>query len=210
MGHVVILGLMGGVGSGKSTVARAFGSHGAHVLDADAIAHACLAESSIVDRIRDAFGDDVIVDGEVDRARLGAIVFDAPDRLAALNRIVHPAVRAEIHRRLEEIGRLDGPQVAVLDVPLLLESELNQLCHRRLFVDAPEAIRRERVVRDRGWAPDELERREKNQKPLADKRAAADYTVENAGDVDLISSRALTILGELLQTAAESDSGGTV
>lgn len=203
MGNVTILGLLGGVGSGKSTVARALADLGAIVLDADRIAHDVLAEPAVVRAIHETFGDAALGrDDTVDRTRLAGIVFEDPERLAALNAIVHPQVGSRIRARIEAIrNEASDPRVVVLDVPLLLESQLNTLCDKRLFVDTPLDVRVARVRESRGWSEDELLRREKNQKPLAEKLEAADYKVRNTGPADPILARLRAIYGELIHSA---------
>ncbi|MBI4574978.1 MAG: dephospho-CoA kinase [Planctomycetes bacterium] len=182
LGRVTIVGLVGGIGSGKSTVAGFFAEEGAHVIDADELAHQALRQVATRRSVVEAFGQGVLgTDGEVDRRRLAAQVFGDGARVARLNGIVHPAVRAEVRRRLEAHDA-EGGGVAVLDVPLLLEGPLASLCDHVVFVDAPRAERAARVRSGRGWDEAELERREAHQTPLERKRVQADWVVANGGE----------------------------
>lgn len=193
MERVKILGLLGGIGSGKSTIARMLERRGATILDADRMAHECLARPDVVAAIEQRFGRSVLAaTGGIDRASLAARVFGAPQELAALNALIHPLVRERMEREIVQ-ARDHGAPLIVLDVPLLLESPLDRLCDARLFIDVPEAERQRRVQSTRGWNAAELARRELSQRSLAEKRRAAQFIVDNARpapaverDVDLI------------------------
>ncbi|MBI4878495.1 MAG: dephospho-CoA kinase [Planctomycetes bacterium] len=203
MANLIVLGLLGGIGSGKSTVARFFQEFGAVVLDADAMARAELDREPAKGAILKEFGTSLLdEEGSIDRERLGDIVFRDPERLRRLNGMVHPLVRREVRRRLEELraapGATSGAVLVLLDVPLLLESELNALCDRRLFVEAPLELRVERVRAYRGWSGDELERREKNQKSIDEKRAGADYKVINDGALAPVRAQIRAIFQDLI------------
>ncbi len=193
-----VVGLLGGIASGKSTVAGMFRDAGVAVIDADRLAHRCLAEPEIVAAIRAAFGDGVLAaDGAIDRRRLGEIAFMGADSKRRLEAIVHPCVRRKIDAELEAISRAGSPRIVLLDVPLLLETDLNARCAARIFVDAPIEERRARVERDRGWARGELDRREIFQKAAEEKRAAAEYTIANVGPLEPLRARVREVLSEL-------------
>jgi dephospho-CoA kinase len=179
-----VVGILGAIGSGKSTVSRLLRDLGASVIDADHMAHQVLDEPEVIDAIRAAFGGDVLdAHGHVERRKLAARVFttDDPAALERLNAIVHPRVRQRIESELAR-ARRDGTSVVVLDVPLLLESGLAGLCDRLLFVQAPQAARMRRLA-ERGWSGGDLERREARQTALDDKRSRAHVVIENDGDV---------------------------
>jgi len=198
LGDLTVLGLYGGVGSGKSTVAALFQELGALVIDADRIAHECLDQQAVREEVVAEFGSSVLgPTGRVERSRLAKVVFLDEERRARLNQIIHPEVRRRIRDRLEVCAREESGRLVVLDVPLLLESELETLCDRRLFVDAPLEIRSRRVQAIRGWKPGELERREKTQKSIEEKRAIADYMIENEGTLALLRARVRAIFQEL-------------
>jgi dephospho-CoA kinase len=182
MFHTAVLGLLGGIGSGKSTVAAFLSEQGAIVLDADAIAHDLLTDPSIITEVTAAFGRDVMsTNGSVDRAALGSIVFSdiSSNKLSVLEEIIHPRVRQVILDELARAKRINHPLV-VLDIPLLLESPLLQECHRLLFVDTSRKNRLERVAM-RDWDESEFNRREALQASLELKEERADDTVLNNG-----------------------------
>ena len=181
---MIVIGVTGGVGTGKSTVARMFGRRGAVVLDADRITHELMRPGTAVTRrIRARFGPEVVAPGGgVDRRRLGARVFGSRARLKELTRIIHPAVRGKIRERLRETRRRDPGAVAVLDIPLLFESG-----HYRpdavVVVTAPPRAAARRLKRRSGWSAREVRRRSSFQMPLREKAGRADFVVHNGGSL---------------------------
>ena len=178
-----VIGLLGGVGAGKTTVAGMLRDLGASVHDADRAAHEALREPEARAEAVSLLGNEVLgPDGEVDRAKAARRVFDDPDALKGLEGILHPRVR----RRMEawmSAEREKGAPALVLDIPLLAEAGLDALCDVLLFVDAPEEVRDARGRSDRGWAPGEAARRQARQGELAAKRARAQALIPNAGDL---------------------------
>jgi dephospho-CoA kinase len=178
--------LLGGVASGKSTVAELLVKRGAVLLDADRMAHAVLEQADVAAQVAEAFGAGVKDDhGRVDRKRLAEVVFRDPAKLKKLEALVHPHVIASILTRLSELAQPAGRErkVAILDVPLAGEAGLMESVDLRVFVEASEETRRRRARENRSWSPGELERREARQLPIAEKRAKADVVVRNDGDV---------------------------
>ena len=175
------VGLSGGIGSGKSTVARALSRRGAIVIDADAIAREVVEPgepglAAVVER----FGPEVLDgDGRLDRPKLAALVFDDAAARADLNAIVHPRVAAETARR---IAAAPSDAVVVIDVPLLVEAARSGY-DAVVIVEAPEAVRLERLV-DRGMSPDDARRRMAAQASDADRRKVADVVIDNSGSED--------------------------
>ncbi len=189
MMQTTVLGLLGGIGSGKSTVAGFLSDQGAIVLDADAIAHDALADSDIRAELVAALGAGILqANGTIDRDALGAIVFSpsGSTQLSVLQGIIHPRVRQVILEELARAKSINHPLV-VLDIPLLLESPLLKECHTLLFIDACRSVRLERVAR-RGWDESEFTRREALQPSLSMKKERADDTVSN--DDNLKETRA--------------------
>ena len=172
------VGLSGGIGSGKSTVARALARRGAIVIDADAIAREVVepgqpALTGVVER----FGPEVLDGaGRLDRPKLAALVFDDAGARADLNAIVHPRVAAETARR---IAAAPADAVVVIDVPLLVEAARSGY-DAVVIVEAPEAVRLERLVA-RGMSPDDARRRMAAQAGDADRRKVADVILDNGG-----------------------------
>ncbi|GAB1512451.1 dephospho-CoA kinase [Actinophytocola sp. KF-1] len=176
------VGLTGGIGSGKSTVARRLAEHGAVVIDADKIAREVVEPGTDgLAEIRAAFGDDVISDGALDRAKLAQRVFTDEAARATLNGIVHPRIGART-AELMAAAPVDG--IVVHDVPLLVENHLGPAYHLVLVVDAPEEERVHRVVRDRGMSEQDARARIKAQATEEARRAAADVWLDNGGSPD--------------------------
>ncbi|MCA9014880.1 MAG: dephospho-CoA kinase, partial [Planctomycetaceae bacterium] len=184
---IPVIGILGGIGSGKSSVVRGVTGLKLFIIDADKIGHELLARSSVRDRIANEFGANVIsVDGQVDRGQLGRIVFaeteDGAHARRQLEEILHPAIRSEITTKLKTIP--DDTDAIVLDAALLLEAGWDSQCDRLIFVDTPQHLRQERVKSNRGWSAEELARREAAQWDLRRKRDAADGVVDNSGTPD--------------------------
>ena len=193
--HPVIIGLLGGIAAGKSTVAGLFSEHGFLVVDADAVAREVVAEPAVAQRIRDRFGAAVMrADGSLDRAELASLVFCDPSARKDLEAITHPEVRARIGADLQAARGRGEP--VVLDVPLLLEGGLIEACDHCVFLEVDPAVRRARAA-ERGWEKGELERREANQAPLEDKRARCGFTVQNDGDLLATRAQVAEIVGQL-------------
>jgi dephospho-CoA kinase len=174
--------LTGNIASGKSWVARVWQRLGAHVIDADELARRAVEPGSAgLAAVRDVFGEAVIAaDGSLDRARLREIVFNDDAKRVALERIVHPEV-ARLREREEVRLAERGVSLVVHMVPLLFEAGLEDTVDAIVFVDAPDAVRRERLVRERGLDVAEAERMIAAQQPAARKRARADWIIDNAG-----------------------------
>lgn len=179
----VVIGLTGGIGSGKTTVAREFARLGAVVLDADAMCSKLHETPDVRAAIRERWGRAVFRDdGKVHRAKLAEAVFGNPAELAALNALLHPKVVERIKREVADLRRSGEPGLCVIDAPLLMESGLARVCDAIVFVDCDKAERARRLARDRGWAPGEMERREAHQQPLEQKRAVASFVIDNNAD----------------------------
>ena len=178
--RTVLVGLTGGIGAGKSTVARLLAARGALILDADVAAREVVAPGSDgLAAVIAEFGDTVVgPDGALDRAALAAVVFADPDRRGALNAITHPRVRAWMAERV--VAAPEG-SVVVQDIPLLVESGLAGLFELVVVVDAADPIRVARLVRDRGMTEQEASARIAAQAPRGQRLAAADVVIDNDG-----------------------------
>src|SRR6185503_2708362 len=197
----MVVGLLGGIGSGKSTVASLLAESGAEVVDADRLAHQVLRMPSARSRVVSRFGSGVLgPDGEVDRKRLAEVVFSDRRSLEDLNGIIHPAVIDEILARVRSHRTAErGPGTAgllVLDVPLLSESPLGNECDALVFVDADREVRRERL-RARGWDDREMERRESFQASLEDKSRMARFHIDNSGPLEETRAAVGRLLADL-------------
>lgn len=183
----LVLGVLGGIASGKSAVARLLAGPDGVVIDADRIAREVLESAPVRAEVTQALGADLLQpDGALDRARLARRVFDDPAARRKLESLTHPRVRARVRGLLDEARARGVPRI-VLDVPLLLENDgqhgLVAECDALVFVDADVRAREARAQASRGWAPGEVARREAAQMPLETKRERADHVLHNAGDL---------------------------
>ncbi len=186
-----IIGLIGGVASGKSFVAELLQELGCVCINADRVGHDLLDSPMILLRIKQSFGSDVIgPDGTVDRNRLGGIVFgddeSSKERREKLNEIMHPAIRASVVREICRLQESDAPPRAiVIDAPLLIEAGWESACDWIFFVDTPETVRLQRA-RERGWTESHWRDREQSQLDLEKKRRAATHFLPgNASQLEL-------------------------
>lgn len=185
-GRSLVIGVLGGIASGKSAVARLLAGREGLVISADELAREALDTPAVLARVRTRFGPQAIgPDGRADRAALAAAIFD-PERGAALRSELeswtHPLVRDRIRER-SSAARASGVPRIVLDVPLLLENDaqhgLARLCDVLVFVDVRDDERERRARRERGWASGEVARREAAQLPLHEKRQRAQHVIQN-------------------------------
>lgn len=177
-----LVALTGGIGSGKSTVSSLLAEHGALIVDADAIVHELQApRQPLLDRLAERFGAGIIrADGSLDRGALAAVAFSDDDALADLNAIVHPAVRAEMSRRVADASGTD--RVVVMDVPLLdVRADFDVL--GVIVVDIPVELAVERLVGYRGMNEDDARARIAKQITREERLAAADRVIDNSGDL---------------------------
>lgn len=193
-----VIGLLGGIASGKSAVARLLAGERGVVIDADALAREELGSPEMRARLAASFGPGVLrPDGSPDREALARRVFASAADRARLEGWIHPRVRARIRAALAE-ARAAGRTPVVLDVPLLLENDaqhgLAGECDFLVFVEADARLRDRRAVERRGWSPGEVLRREGAQLPLAEKRARARHVIENEGDLDELAARVVRLL----------------
>jgi len=184
-GHVLRVGLTGNIAAGKSMVAGWLDELGCHVLDADALGHACMAPGEPARaEIVEAFGDGILdEDGAVDRARLGRLVFADADARRRLESILHPRIRRREQELLARWARTVSRGVAVTEATLIFESGGDDRYDRMVVVVAPDDVRMERL-RDRGMDRDEASRRMAAQMDQAEKARRADYVVVNDGTPD--------------------------
>jgi dephospho-CoA kinase len=185
---VILVGLTGGIGSGKSTVSSLLAARGAVIVDADAVTRELQRPGQpVLTAIVERFGQGVLLpDGELDRPALAAMVFSDAEALKELNAIVHPAVGAEIARRIEAASETDA--VVVLDIPLLAENPRKGLA-ATVVVDTPVDVAVERLVRLRGMDEEDARARIARQATREERAAGADRIIDNAGDLAALEAQ---------------------
>ncbi len=195
-----VIGLTGGIATGKSTFARALRARGVAVVDADALARAAVAPGSpALARIAEAFGPQALApDGSLDRRWMAARVFADPAERRRLEAITHPAVRDAM---LAEVARIAaaGHELAFYDVPLLYEVGLDSTLDSVVVVWTPREVQLERAIRRDGLAPADAEARLAAQLSLDEKAARADFVVDNTGPLEGLSDKADRLLADLRQ-----------
>ncbi|WP_327230072.1 dephospho-CoA kinase [Streptomyces murinus] len=200
------VGLTGGIGAGKSEVSRLLVEHGAVLIDADRIAREVVAPGTPgLAAVVEAFGPDILAeDGSLDRPRLGSIVFADPDRLAALNSIVHPLVGAR-SRELEEAA---APEAVVIhDVPLLTENGLAPFYDLVIVVDAGPETQLDRLIRLRGMTEEDARARMAAQATREQRRAIADIVIDNDVPLDALRKRVDAVWDDLVHRAHARSAG---
>jgi dephospho-CoA kinase len=203
---MLLVGLTGNIGSGKSTVAQLLSERGATIIDADVLARRAVevgtaAYVSIVER----WGTSILgADGSVDRGALRRIVFSEPQELEQLNAIVHPEVE-RMRGALVEQARQRGDRLVVCDIPLLFERRMTDDFDRIVLVDAPRPVRLERLVRERGLRETEAMAMIVAQIPAELKRARADFVIDNVGTLTQLDQRVSEVWSALLAAAEATE-----
>ncbi len=205
----LVVGLVGGIGSGKSTVAAELAAGGCVVVDSDKAAKEILTRPDVRDTLVEWWGPEILDgSGVVDRRRIASIVFADAAQRTRLEALVHPLIKQERDQTIARVGALaasvgesTGGMVCV-DAPLLFEAGVDRECDAVVFVEAPREARLERV-KSRGWDEGELGRREAAQMPLEEKRRRAGLVIVNDGDLAQLRARAAALLEELRRMARE-------
>ncbi|MFE5122442.1 dephospho-CoA kinase [Streptomyces sp. NPDC056669] len=198
------LGLTGGIGAGKSEVSRILTSLGAVLIDSDRIAREVVEPGTPgLAAVVTEFGPEVLTaDGHLDRPKLGGIVFNDPERLSALNAIIHPLVR---DRSVELQAAAAPDAVVVHDVPLLAENKLAPLYDLVMVVDATPETQLDRLIRLRGMAEDEARARMAAQATRADRLAIADVVIDNNGPIEALEPQITKVWADLVKRAADAE-----
>lgn len=198
----MIVGLTGGIASGKSTVARMLLEHGAVLVDCDVLAHQALKPGQAAyDEVIAAFGPRIVLPGgEIDRARLGEVVFSDAQARRRLEGIVHPAVLRMAATEIETY-QTQGHRVIILDAPLLIEAGLLQWVQRLIVVFADEEVQAQRLMARNGLGEEEAKRRIASQMPLSEKVKLADYVIDNSGGVGATTAQVDKVWEDILNHA---------
>ncbi len=184
---MLLIGLTGGIGAGKSSVSAGLAERGAAVIDADAIVKELQQPGTVVfDEMVERFGAGIVApDGGLDRAAVAEVVFTDPKALADLSMIVHPRVHEEIERRLAELAETD--RVVILDVPLLVESGRDDMA-AMIVVDLDPDVAVRRLVEHRGFSEEDARNRIAKQASRSERLEKADLVIDNHGDTEALSA----------------------
>lgn len=187
-----VLGIVGGVASGKSAVAQEFARLGAVILDGDQVGHEVLRDPEVIAAFREQWGDEVVgPDGQILRPAVARRVFGADEAATHqrefLNSVTHPRIHDRLHDRLNKL-RAQHVEVAVIDAALLYETGWSQLCDGMVFVDVPRSLRVQRAA-ERGWSAEDFAAREASQWPVEEKRDRATWVIDNAGPLRQIAAQ---------------------
>jgi dephospho-CoA kinase len=179
-----LIGLLGGIGSGKSQVAAGFAKNRGYLIVADRLGHEALEQPDIVTSIAQRWGDRAFNEQrKVDRKKLGKIVFASPVERTNLEYLVFPWIEKRIREEIKLADANKEVNFIVLDAAIMLEAGWNQLCDKLIYIHAPRKLRLERLAQNRGWTAEDVEKRESAQMPLSDKAMRADVAIDNSGSL---------------------------
>jgi dephospho-CoA kinase len=192
-----IIGITGGIASGKSTVSLYLQELGFTIVDADLASRAVVEPGEeAYHQVVKAFGEDILLtDGNIDRVKLGSIIFNDQEKRLLLNGIVHPAVRNWM-RLKTEAALSSGEETVFMDIPLLFESKLTFMVDKTLLIYVDEQVQLQRLMNRNGLSETEAFARINSQMPLADKKALADAVIDNNGDINETKRQVKSILSE--------------
>ena len=195
MRRKLLVGLVGGIGSGKSSVAAALRQHGGWIIDADQLGHQALHQPAIRAAIRERWGSVVFDEtGAVDRRKLAGVVFTHPEERKALESLVHPWIGQAIRAAAENALNDPKCRFVVLDAAIMLEAGWSEVCDNLIYVQSPPEQRLQRVARQRGWTAQDMQKRELAQLPLTEKAARADHILENTGSFEQLNQQVEELL----------------
>ena len=194
---LIILGLTGGIGSGKTRVAKIFRELGAKLIEADKIAYTIINHPQIKRALLKWYGDGIIKKtGQIDRKKLAELSFNNFENIGRLNKLTHPYIKKEISNQLRQLNnnhKLKKTGVVVIDAPLLLETGLDKFCDYITFIKTSYKIRLKRVLISRKWNSTEIKKREQYQIPLSKKQSKADFIINNNKLLDITTSQVKNI-----------------
>ncbi len=204
---MLIVGLTGGVASGKTAVSKCLSKEGAYIIDADQIARELVRPSAPAWReLIKVFGNEILdQDGTIHRKKLAAIVFSDPRKRNLLNQIIHPRIKEEIDRRKEGIGRKDPAAIIVIDGALLVELGQHREMDKLIVVTSQESQQMERLKQREGISEEEARRIVSSQMPAAEKVKVADFVIPNEGSLEETERVAREVFQELKRIALQQD-----
>lgn len=197
----IVIGILGGIGSGKSTVARMFEKLGAVRIDADEIAREVREQPETTEKIKQTWGEEVFTDGRVDRKKLAKAAFSSRNELDRLNAIIHPEVISRINEAIDCASV--GHKAVVLDAPLLVETGFDSTCSVLIYVDAKSDIRKKRAEVGKDLSGLDLESREKFQISLDKKSEMSHHAIDNNSSENLTFQQVSEIWVKLHNSSAE-------
>lgn len=191
-----VIGLVGGIGAGKSTVGGLLVRHGGRIVAGDPLGHEALEQPEIRSRVLDVWGgrDILLPNGAIDRKRLGRIVFPSPVERTRLEHLVHPYIEMRIREEIAKAQADPTVKYVVLDAAILLEAGWYEICDKLVYVDAPRDVRLARVERQRGWTDADLANREAVQMPGELKKQRADAVVDNGATAEATAAQVEALL----------------
>ena len=202
----VVVGVVGGIASGKSQVTRMLGAMNATIISADEIAHRVLMEPEVIDLLLKSFGKNILIENgdhpgltrAIDRKKLASLVFgdsaDSQTMRKKLEAIVHPRIRQIAKSELDTLKQDASTHLIILDAPLLIEGGWLPYCDRVIYVDSPDAMRKQRAI-ERGWSAQEWQDRESAQMSLSEKKKHATDVLVNDGTIQQLTQRVLELTG---------------
>lgn len=204
-----VVGLTGGIGSGKSTVAERLTGHGVVVIDADDIARAVVVPGSpVLAALAEEFGDEIVLDdGTLDRARLARLAFASTDAKRRLEAITHPAIDDGLESALAAVRQAGVEPVVVIDHPLLIETGRTEALDGLIVVIAPADVRRRRLLVERGMDAEDVEARMRAQTDDTTRRRAADWVIDNDGDLEALYRRTDEVHDAMMRWASADRAG---
>ena len=204
-----IIGLTGGIGSGKSFVAKLFGEEGCLIINSDDLVRQAYKDTIVKSEIKKWWGK-LMFDptGEIDRSAVARKVFQYPSERQKLEALLHPIVDRNREKMMRMAAENPDIKAFVWDTPLLFETHLHDRCDTVVFVDAPLGVRLQRVSANRGWDEAELDRRENLQIPLDKKKEIADYVVVNTADAEFARGQVREVLSQVLAGAMKKPVAG--
>jgi dephospho-CoA kinase len=194
----LVLGLVGGIGAGKSRVSAALAQRGGRLVAGDPLGHDALRQPNVIALVVERWGREVLDDArQIDRRKLGRIVFADEEDRKELEAIVHPWIGQQLHEQLHAAKADPSVPFAVLDAAIMLEAGWQAACDLLVFVYAPRSERMRRAAALRGWSPEEYSARERAQFSLTEKARRADVALDNSGSLDALEPQVDRLLAQL-------------
>ena len=206
---MLIVGLTGGVASGKTAVSRVLREEGAYIIDADQIARELVQPHKPAwNELVRAFGKEILQeDGSIHRRKLADKVFTDPEQKKALNQILHPRIKEEMDRRTKEIGQKDPEAIVVIDAPLLVELGVYRKVDQLIVITSTQMQQMERLKERDGRSPEEALRLFSSQMPVEEKVKLADFVIRNEGSLEETKKRAKEVFKELKKVMLQKNKG---